>query len=556
MQQLMGKAQDKEFWAYVREADCYKSIIERLKKEYAENMATGDLECHKYSEFKLFWTTGNRTIYEKGFNHVRSRANRAAVLALIYPEEQEYLDTLMDSLYAICDEYSWCLPAHHGKLEVNDNARIDLTASTTAAMLSEIYTVLEDRLEPLIKNRIKAEIDRRIVTPFCSVNNYGWWEGGTMNWTAVCISGVTRAIMLMRPDLMTEGFILRTNRSMERFLTGFDSMGICFEGAGYWSYGFGHFVTYAEMLRRFTDGKVDFFKIEKVKNISAYFQKMFLSGDKSASFSDGGAVLRYPVYLMHFLKDEYPDDVLVYTSKYASWDAGSIRSFSWYNDEYMKNPAKDDVAFEMYAPEAQWMIKKTAAYGFAAKGGDNNEFHNHNDVGSFVFAKNGEHVFTDPGGGQYTRQYFAADTRYTMVECSSRGHSVPIIGGEVQKFGKQYAASDAKYESGVFSLEMAGAYAVEGINSVKRSFAMSEDSVTVTDIFDCGDMSIVDRIVTRNEPEIISENEVKAGNGSVTFDPSVCELKISSEQDSRNNTVWFIDLALKEGVNKITYLMK
>ena len=552
---LLGKAQDKEFWAYVREADCYKSIIERLKKEYAENMAQGDLKCHKYSDFKLFWTTGNRTIYEKGFNHVRGRANRAAILALIYPEEQEYLDTLMDSVYAICDEYSWCLPAHHGQLEVNDNARIDLTAATTSAMLAEIYTVLEDRLDPLIKNRIKAEIDRRIVSTFCPREHY-WWERGTMNWTAVCVGSVGRALMLLRPDIVDDKFIERLNASMDSFLTGFDSMGICFEGAGYWSYGFGNFATYVEMLRRYTDGNIDYFKREKVKNISTYFQKMFISGDKSASFSDSGAVLRYPIYLIHFLKNEYPEDVLVYTSKYASWDAGSIRSFSWYNDEYMKNPARDDVAFEMYSPEAQWMIKKTAQYGFAAKGGDNNEFHNHNGVGSFVFAKDGAHVFTDPGGGQYTRQYFAADTRYTMVECSSRGHSVPIIGGECQKFGKQYAASDAKYEDGVFSLEMAGAYAVEGINSVKRSFAMTENSVEVTDVFDCGDKSIIDRIVTRYEPEIISENEVKAGNGSVTFDLSVCELKISSEQDSRNNTVWFIDLALKEGVNKITYLMK
>ena len=124
MQQLLGKAQDKSFWAEVREKECYKPLIERLKKEYAENMATGDLLNLKYSEFKLFWVTGNRTIYEKQFNLRRARANHAALLALIYPEEQEYLDVLMDSVYAICDEYSWCLPAHHGQLEVNDNARI------------------------------------------------------------------------------------------------------------------------------------------------------------------------------------------------------------------------------------------------------------------------------------------------------------------------------------------------------------------------------------------------------------------------------------------------
>lgn len=553
---LMGKAQDKEFWAYVREADCYKSIIERLKNDYAKNMETGPLKCHKYSEFKLFWTTGNRTIYEKGFNLVRARVLYSAILSLIYPENEEYLDVLMDSISAVCDEYSWCLPAHHGKLEVNDNARIDLTAATTAAHLAEIYTVLEDRLEPLIKNRIKAEIDRRIVNTFCPAVNY-WWERGRMNWTAVCMGSVARAIMLVRPDIITEQFIQRTVTSMEGFLTGFDSMGICFEGCGYWAYGFGHFVTYAEMLRRFTDGRIDFFKREKVKNISTYYQKMFLSGDKSASFSDSGNVLRYPLYLMHFLKSEYPDDVLVYKTQYASWDSGSIRSFSWYDDETFKNPAKDDVSFELFAPEAEWMIKKTAAYGFAAKGGCNNEFHNHNDVGSFVFAKDGEHVFTDPGGGQYTRQYFAAETRYLGVECSSRGHSVPIVNGENQKFGREYAAKDVSYENGVLTMDIAGVYAMDGLDSLIRRIEMNDDCVRLTDTFDYnGEGDIVDRVVTRTQPVIGENGNVTVGKGSLIYNVDDADIDVTSEIDSKNNAIWFIDLKLKKGIKSITYLMK
>ena len=552
MQQLLGKAQDKSFWAEVREKECYKPLIERLKKEYAENMATGDLLNLKYSEFKLFWVTGNRTIYEKQFNLRRSRANHAALLALIYPEEQEYLDVLMDSVYAICDEYSWCLPAHHGKLEVNDNARIDLTGATTSAQLAEIYLLLGDRMEPLINNRIKAEIDRRIVATFCPVEHY-WWEGGTMNWTAVCVGSVAQALMIVRPDIMTDDFIKRTMRSMDSFLTGFDSKGICFEGTGYWSYGFGHFVTYADMLRRFTDGKYNYFEREKVKYISSYYQKMFLSNDSGVSFSDGGAVMRYPMYLIHFLKDEYPDDVLAYTSKYASWDAGSVRSFSWYNDEYMKDPASDKVAFELYADEAQWMIKKTAAYGFAGKGGDNNEFHNHNDVGSFIFAKEGRHIFTDPGGGQYTRQYFAADTRYTMVECSSRGHSVPMIGDVCQSFGKQFAAKGAKYENNVFSLDLAGAYECDGLEAINRSFKFDGDKVTLTDVISYnGDKQITERLVTRYEPNVSEAGNIKVDCGGVIYDPSVCDVAVSSEPLSKGGQVYFVDFILNEREKELT----
>ena len=94
----------------------------------------------------------------------------SALLALIYPEEDKYLIKLMDAIYAICDEYTWCLPAHQGKLEPNNNTKIDLMAAETGFTLAEIYTLLNDRLEPLIKNRILAETERRIVIPFTSLD--------------------------------------------------------------------------------------------------------------------------------------------------------------------------------------------------------------------------------------------------------------------------------------------------------------------------------------------------------------------------------------------------
>ena len=371
-----------------------------------------------------------------------------------------------------------------------------------------------------------------------------------MNWTAVCVGSVARALMIVRPDIMTDAFIKRTMRSMDSYLTGFDSKGICYEGTGYWSYGFGHFVTYADMLRRFTNGEQDYFKREKVKYISAYYQKMFLSANSGVSFSDSGAGISYPAYLLHFLKSEYPDDVLVYDPKYGSFDEASVRTYWWYNDEYYKNPASDKVAFELYADEAQWMIKKTATYGFAGKGGDNNEFHNHNDVGSFIFAKEGRHIFTDPGGGQYTRQYFARDTRYTLVECSSRGHSVPMIGDICQSFGKEFAAKGTKYENGVFSLDLAGAYECEGLNSINRSFVFDEDKVTLTDTFDyTGDGKITQRLVTRYVPETLSDGNIKVDIGGVLYDPAICEVKISDEPLSKGGKVYFIDFILNDGVN-------
>ena len=554
---LLGRAHDKDFWAQVREKEVFKQYVKRCEEIYAEKKAEGDLRSLKYSEFKLFWTTGDRAIYQAPYFSRRIYMENAALLCLIYPEEQEYLDTLMDIIYAICDEYTWCLPAHQGQLEPNNNVRIDLFAAETGFALAEIYTLLEDRLEGLIKNRIIAEIDRRIVKPFAGVENYGWWENGRLNWTAVCMGSVSNTLMLMRPDLVDEKYIARLKKSLDGFLTGFDSDGICFEGSGYWGYGFGFFVMCAEMARTFTNGELDYFKLDKVRKIATFHQKMFLSGNANASFSDSGPTLNQPTYLIHFLKKEYPDDILVYDKKYSLNGVGKfcqhMRTFLWFNEEAAASPATNDVEFEMYADEAQWMIKKTAAYGFAAKGGDNKEFHNHNDVGSFVFAKEGRHIFTDPGGGKYTRQYFALDTRYTTVECSSRGHSVPMIGDICQSYGKEFAAKDAKYESGVFSLDLAGAYECEGLNSIKRSFAFTEDKVTLTDTFDyTGEGKLVQRLVTSHAPEKVTEGNIKVDIGGVLYDPAICEVKISDEPLSKGGKVYYIDFILNADVNSST----
>ena len=49
-------------------------------------------------------------------------------------------------------------------------------------------------------------------------------------------------------------------------------------------------------------------------------------------------------------------------------------------------------------PSAQWVIARSQAGPcMACKGGHNMEFHNHNDVGHFIYEGGGELFFTDLG---------------------------------------------------------------------------------------------------------------------------------------------------------------
>ena len=477
------------------------------------------------------------------------------MLCLIYPEEQEYLDTLMDIIYALCDEYTWCQPAHQGKLEPNNNTRIDLSASILASTLAEVYLMLGDRLEPLIVNRLKAEVDRRVIIPFSSVENYGWWEKGIMNWTAVCVGNVAIATMILRPDIADKAFIDRITASLDSYLTGFAPDGVCYEGCGYWSYGFTNFVKCADVLRRYTEGKVDYFAREKVKKIASFYQKTFISDNASVSFSDcGGALtLTYPLALMHYLKKEYPDDILVYDPKYASSDHTEFRGFCWTDEEIYNDPATNSTPFELYSPEASWLIKKTPKYGFAAKGGDNNEFHNHNDVGAFIYAKNGQQILSDIGGGIYTRQYFSKDTRYGILECSGYGHSVPIIGGETQKFGKEFAAKDFCYANGMLTMDISGAYALPELPSLTRRFIFEDDGVTLTDRFEyTGQGELVCRLISVREATLTEAGRVEIEDAVITYDPEKADCSISVEESSRGFSVNKIDFKLKDGVKEFS----
>ena len=560
---LLGKAMDKEFWAEVRTKDCFKKFRDELFDLWAKHVENRPIMQLKYRDFKLFWTTGNRSVYEKTYFTRRLALYCSVLLSLIYPEEDKYIERVMDQVYAMCDEYTWCLPAHQGKLEENRNVHVDLFAAETGFALAETYTMLGDRLEPLIRNRIIAEIDRRIVAPMTEKDYYGWWEHGRTNWTAVCMGSVACTLMLMRPELAAT-MIDRFNTSMDYYLSGFNDDGMCLEGCGYWHYGFGHFVTYADMVRIFTEGKVDYFKQPKVKAVATFIQKMFLSGKASVSFADGGRGCSYHLGLCHYLKNEYPDDVVVYKPEY-SYNYGGcgpfclqIRSATWLNEEIYYNPAPDNVSGEYYASDSEWFIKRTDYYGFAAKGGHNAEPHNHNDVGSFIFAKNNEQMIMDVGAGSYTRQYFSGE-RYTMFpQADSRGHNLPIINGAVQAGGVDAKAKDSKFENGVFSTDIAGAYRVEGLESIKRSFSFTDETVTLTDEFVyTGEGDIIDRLVSYHEIEKIEEGKVKFKDAIVTYDPDKYELTIEKEKCPFSETyIKYASFKLKPGVTTFTVTMK
>lgn len=560
MKPLLGKAQDSAFWLQVREDEAYHPLLEQLLNRW-ETEGKGEIPALTYSAYRRFVFDGDRDTYETPYFKRRRAMNVAAILSLIYPEREEYLVQLMDLIYAVCDEYTWCLPAHQTELGKNNNRHIDLFSAETGMCLSEIYTLLGDRLEPLIADRIRVEVDRRIIQSFLDTRFF--WEKNGSNWAAVCTGSVACAFMLMRPDLMSE-VEERFTTAMKYFLGGFGPDGVCEEGFAYWCYGFGFFTVWADMYRTFTDGAEDWFKLDKVRVVAPFLSRMYLTGECTVSFSDAGRTGRYNLGILHYLKREYPDEVILPDPAYSElMDACGrwctyLRTFTWMEKAYLVPADHVNAAMTYYAPSVHWLIKRSPAYSFAAKGGHNCEPHNHHDVGSFILAKDGRQILTDPGGGVYTRQYFSGP-RYTYVSCGSHGHSVPYFGTDAdraekgfffgyQKDGKQFCAKEVSFGGNILTMDIAPAYGEPAVHKVVRAFVLGENGFTLRDEFDVDEgLPITERLVSL-APFTIGEGSVATDVAILTFDPDLCEVSTATGDFRPECPVYFLDLRLKEGV--------
>ena len=555
---LLGRACDKEFWAEVREKDCFARFRD-------ENLAIWNNNCEgkaipelTYSLFKLYWITGSRSEFEDVYFERRRRMNACTFLSLIYPEDEKYFAYLCDLLFAVCNEYTWCLPAHYDHGKRVKHLTVDLFAAETGFALAEIYTMLKDRLEPLVAARIGQEIDRRIITPYINRVNDLWWEKTENNWAAVCAGSVGGAVMLMFPERFPE-VKDRISETMECYLRGFADDGFCVEGCGYWHYGFGFFTVYADLVKKFTSGEIDYFARPKVRAVATYIQKMFLSGRTSVSFADSGTSLCYHLGLVHYLKSVYPDDVTVYDRSFSyNYDNCArfclhLRSALWYREEF-DIPAlpNDNIAF--FAEGAQWYIRKTPAYGFAAKGGHNKEPHNHNDVGSFIFAKNGAQILADPGTGKYCKQYFGKG-RYEFFHTRTLGHSLPTFGGAEQKEGRDFAARNVRVDGEDFVLDIAPAYGIAELSALERRFSFTDESVTVTDRFSySGDGEIVERVVSMREPSELERGRIAILDSILSYDADAVEsVRIKKQINEGTAPCYTVDFLLKTDTKEFSY---
>jgi hypothetical protein len=489
-----------------------------------------------FQEYDWYRAKGSRIEFEALYFDRRRRLATLVVAALREGVEAHRI-ALENTMWAICDEYTWCLPAHllnhDPAVEGEEYKHIDLFASETAHALSETCHMFRGQLDGQVVRRVKREIMKRVLEPYMVLKRVYWWETCTINWSAVCAGNIGMAAIYLLPDskeLMP--VIQRVLDAMTCFLEGFSEEGACLEGLGYWYYGFGYYVYFAELLKQRTGGKVDILQSDgKARRIAQFPQRCFLQGNHIANFSDCARHNGIQIGIFSRLCEQF-GEIRVPTLQNipASIDhcgrfASAVRNVVWLNEELLREreglPQSTD-----FLTEAQWMVSRAEVgdklVSFAAKGGHNDEPHNHNDIGHFIWIADGVRWLEDLGAGLYTKQYFGNE-RYDILCNSSAGHSVPIINGTYQIEGFQHCgqvlAASSSEAGDQFKLDLRQAYGVPELEKLEREFQFNKQrgELTITDSFEFRESgaAVTERFITQHQPVIVRDGEIRleAGGG-------------------------------------------
>lgn len=503
-----------------------------------------DFDGFKFSreKFDEFYISGSRLVYENEYFARRGCLMARAADAIIN-RDGESSAGLAEIIEAVCDEPTWALPAHVARDTKMQNCEIDLFSAETAQTLCEISHYV--RLPAGLCGRIHDLVRERVVEPY--EKKEFWWEKSAHNWAAVC-SGCVGMVYLYEFSERFAAVKERVLGAMNCFLSGYGADGACLEGLGYWAYGFGYFVYFAELLRRF-DG-TDLFRNEKICKIAEFCRHMFMKNGVCVSFSDGFRNGSFNIGLACFCQKEFGRRAEIPDLKYRrDYDecyrfAPYLRSFLWLDEGTASG--QDSIGYK-YFDDAQWYVNRRKKFAFAAKGGNNAEPHNHNDVGCFIISGGSEQLIADYGAGEYTRGYFIDESRYEYFCASSAGHSVPIIDGSFQKNGETYGAEIISADAEQFILDISGAYGLRELTGLTREFKIYDNKVTLRDTFKLCGKKATERLVSLIKPEI-ANGDTKIKNMTIKSDsiPVIGSVTVKNHGGAEE-TVYTIDYEVNSG---------
>ncbi|WP_433340019.1 heparinase II/III domain-containing protein [Streptomyces sp. CA-253872] len=462
------------------------------------------------SLFARFARDGDRTAYQAPWDARRARLGRALLALAASGFSDEFADEVMDGVWALCEETSWVWPAHdfrvldarQGLLPDPEAPTLDLGAATTAVLLALADAIAGDALDardPLPRRRLRREVWTRVLGPYLERSEWGWYDGSTAklnNWNPWIHSDLLLATALtVENPAARSALVSRIVRGLDHYLAAQPEDGGCDEGPHYWWRAGGSLFECLELLTSLLGTGEALFAEPLIRDTARYPLLMWVGDGWSVSFADGPARLReaapsvlhrygrrtgQPAVAAHAralrgsADPVLPEDATPYDLRRV---LGALLDPEW--------RAAGEAAFPLPAqgwlPGTQVLVARetqgtTHGLLLAAKGGHNDESHNHNDVGSFLVAVDARPLLIDVGVGTYRRETFGRE-RYGIWSMTSAYHNVPEVNGHGQPPGREFAAREVRAALGpgraALTLDLAGAYpAAAGLRAWERTAAL------------------------------------------------------------------------------------
>lgn len=482
----------------IRQREAWEGIASELKQWFvkeAEQFLGYQWPVLTAMEYMDYSRTGSRALYQA---FPRRKALGYLTIAECIENKGRFLDDIVNCIWMICEESTWVPPAHNHKgvnsprlpaLPIPDSKMpyIDLFAGETGALLSLVYQILKDKLDeltPLFSARIEDEVRRRILEVYLSRDDF-WWMGtgktGKLNnWTTWCTSNCLIAFLVFEKnhDAKVKA-VSKTIAGIAAFLEHYYQDGGCDEGPNYWAQAGGTLFECLELLYMASDGKINLYEQQVIKNIGSYIYKVHISESYYVNFADSGPMVNVmPDLLFRFGLRIGDENLIRQAIAENARVKGKVPVNSWFPMlkilnavfSHKKISQLDSESYpylkDTWLPDLQVMTareSKGSGKGLfvAAKGGHNGEGHNHNDVGNFIVYQDGKPVIIDTGVGVYSQRTFGPD-RYDIWTMQSKYHNLPTLNGVMQHYGEAFKAARVAYgvneDRAELVLDIASAY--------------------------------------------------------------------------------------------------
>jgi hypothetical protein len=470
------------------------------------------------SSFLEFARNGNRSRFESVRSARRYRLGDLVVGECVEAKGR-FLDEIANGIWLTVEETWWGVPAHvnaqragRGLPDITEPV-VDLFAAETSSLLAWTDYLLGARLDtvsPLIRPRIRMEIDRRILTPCLERDDIGWmgWNASRTrpvnNWNPWINSNwLTSTLLVEGNEQRRAQAVHKILRSLDNFINPYYDDGGCDEGPGYWSRAGASLYDCLELLYSATGGALHVYDVPLIREIGRYIMRAHIGGSWFINFADASAHAAPSGDLVFRAARHISDERLQAFGAFctAELGGGKLRRDSLgrqlpaiFNYETLRAAQpRAPLLADVWLPGIQVMaarVKEGSPEGLyiAAQGGHNDESHNHNDVGNFVVYNDAKPVIIDVGVETYTAKTFSKQ-RYEIWTMQSAYHNLPTIDGVMQHDGREFEARDVHYRAGSgtaeLSLDIAKAYPPEAnLESWRRTLRLdrARNEISIADV--------------------------------------------------------------------------